>query len=94
MRNNQNAAIVLLLVSAAILTGVLVGMWQQTSEPALASTTTRDGDFAAATGAFSDQLDMLYLIDIRAQQLNLYVANINTNAIELRDTVDLARAFR
>jgi hypothetical protein len=94
MRNNQNTAIVLLLISASILTAVLIGVWAGSSEPAFAGTTTRDGDFAVATGAFSDQIDVLYMVDISAQQLNAYVVNVNTRAIELRDSVDLERAFR
>lgn len=94
MKNNENSAIMLLLISTAILTALLISIYSNTSQPAFADAATRAGDYTMATGAWDDQVDLLYVIDIGAQKLNAYVVNINTSAIEFRDSVDLTKVFR
>jgi predicted small secreted protein len=90
MNNPQNAAIVLLLVSAAILTGVLVSTFTGTGrDAAAAGSSVREGDYTMTTAAWRDDTDLLYILDIAARQINVYVYNRTTNAIELRDSASL-----
>lgn len=93
MKTNQNTAIIMMLISAAILSAVLVGTYTNTSQRAYADTGTRDGDYTMAAGMYASDRDLLYIIDIANQKLNVYVININTRAIEFGDSVDLRQIF-
>ena len=92
MKDGQNITIVLLAVTAVILAALLISDFIST--PAYADTPVKEGDYILGTGAASRSTDLIYIIDIANRQLNVYVANINTNAIDIVDTVDLERAFR
>jgi len=96
MQSNQNTVIVLLLISAAVLAGLLVGH-------AFADSPTLSPSFAVVrpssiytmcTGAWDAEVDILYVLDVNAQKLNAYVTNTRTEAIELFDSVSLPQAFR
>jgi len=88
MQNNANVVIVLLVISAAVLTAVLVGTAYADSS------STRAGDYAAATGSLDTERDLLYVIDIAAGRLNVYNVNRKSNTIDLGGSVDLARPSR
>ena len=94
MKRSENTAIVLLMTTAAILAAVIIGGFVNAPEQAFADASTRDGDYTIATGAYDNDTDLLYVIDMAAQKLNVYVVNTQTKAIELRDKVNLRQAFR
>ena len=92
MKQTQNTTIVLLVVVASILTGLLVATCH--TEPAWAHTSSaKGGDYIISVGQFNQETDFIYVLDIANNKLNIYYPNINTNALALGDTVDLARAF-
>ena len=94
MKDTQNIALVLLAISAAILTTLLVAGYLYT-EPAYGATTAvKDGDYMIAVGSYNQDTEFLYILDIAKNRLNLYYVNINTNAVTLRDSVELSRVFR
>jgi len=88
----QNITIVLLLVTASALTAMLLGSYLYT-EPAYGYSGMMGGDYIIASGAYNAETDFVYVIDIANSKLNVYFANINTNALALGDTVNLARFF-
>ena len=94
MNNPQNVTIVVLMISAAVLGGILVGSFTGTTQPAYAGTVSAAGDYVAVTGSYHQYLSLLYVVDVVANRLNVYVPNDKTSALELRDTVDLAQVFR
>lgn len=94
MNHTHNVTIVLLVVTAAILTSMLVGGYLYT-EPAYAgSCSAKDGDYIMVSGQYDQNTDFIYILDIANAKLNIYFPNINNNSIVLGDTVDLSRAFR
>ena len=64
-----------------------------TAAPAHADTPVRGGDYIMITGAYSDSVDLLYVIDVVAQKVNTYVFNPQTNELVLRDQFDLKPVF-
>ena len=94
MNNTQSVTIVLLLVTAAMLTGLLVATWVHTDTAYAGNGAIRAGDYVMVPGEYNQETEMIYIIDISNNKLNVYYPNINTNSLTLADTVDLARAFR
>ena len=94
MRETQNITICLLLVTAGILAAMLIGSYMTLDNAAYASATQKQGDYIVSTGSRSSSTELLFVIDIAANRLNVYLTNINTWSLELLDTADLARAFR
>ena len=96
MKNNGNATIVLLTLTAAIMTGMLISTWTGTQEPASAVTSMKDGAYVLCTGAWSDTLDVLYVIDIATGTLKAYAVDMSAGGpgtIRDLDTVPLSRLF-
>lgn len=93
MQKTQNITIVLLLMTAAILTSLLAASWLYT-EPAYAGSSASAGDYLMANGAYDGDTDFIYVLDIANAKLNLYYPNLNTNQLTLGTSVDLATAFR
>ncbi len=93
MKDTGNVTIGLLIATAVILTSMLVGTYFQTSQPVLAEGPARSGNYIMASGRWNVNVDITWVINIAARQLNIYYANHKTNAIELIDSVDLDQAF-
>ena len=92
MKNTQNVTIAVLTVTACILLAMVLGSFL--ADRATAGVPSiKQGDYIMGTGAYSNDRDLLYLIDIAARRLNVYWPNINTNSLELVDKVDLQQAF-
>jgi hypothetical protein len=92
MKNTQNVTIVLLVVTAAILTSLLVAGYVYT-QPAYAGTSqSKGGDYIMAAGAYNADSDFLYVLDIANNKLGVYYAN-NNNQLMMGDKVDLGKAF-
>ena len=94
MKDTQNIWIAVLFVTAGILTAMLVTAYVQTQQPAYADTPARGGEYIAVTGAWSSSRDLLYLVDLVANQMNVYTVDTNKNAIERIDWVDLKKVFQ
>ena len=92
MKNTQNMTIGLLLITAAVLTALLISSYV-TPQPTYAAPSVKEGDYIMGTGQWSPSTDLVYVLDIAAQRINVYTANINTNSVELVATTDLERAF-
>jgi hypothetical protein len=95
---SQNITIVLLLVTAALLTGILVSTFVGTSQPATASgNPVRGGDYIMCTAAFSGNIDNLWVIDAVAKKMTVYVFNPQSRPPEIDlikgGGVDLEREF-
>ena len=92
MKDPQNIAIVLLLVTAGLLTAALAGVLQ--TKPAYGDKAIKQGDYIMLTGAWSASTDLLYVVDIAERRLNVYFAGPQTdNSIQMIESVDLERAF-
>lgn len=95
MKNGQNLAIVLLVITAVVLTGILVGSYSFTSQSAYAATPVKGGDYIQLTAGISTSSDLLYIINTAVRRMNAYQLNPNSNkGLELIATVDLEQAFR
>jgi hypothetical protein len=94
MTDRQNTAIVLLLITAVILTGLLVATYWQTDQVAQAQSSSRRGNYIVVSGEYRQgSLDLIYVVNLATRSMNVYHGNDDTMAIELMDRVDLERAF-
>lgn len=94
MKNNQNITILLLTISAAILTVMLVVTMTETSQEAVAGASAKEGDYIMATGRISSAYDAVYVVDVVEERLIVYWVNPDNNRPEILDAADLDRAFR
>ncbi len=93
MKDTQNITIVLLIVTAAILAGVLVvSLNSRDADAACAS--VKGGDYIVVTGAFNKTKDLVYVIDIGTQRMNVYGTDLRKNSIELYDAIELNKLFK
>jgi len=92
MKDPKNLTISLLCVSAAILATILVLL--HTSTPVQADSPARGGDYIMITGAVSNSLDLLYVIDLATLRVNTYAFNASKDQMLLKDQTNLAAAFR
>ena len=60
-----------------------------TTSTALANPPDRGGDYLMLSGAYSDQLDLLYVIDRSQRKLNVYVLNLTDGELVLRGQANL-----
>ena len=93
MQKTQNITIIMLLMTAAILSSLLVAGWLYT-EPAYAGGVSRAGDYIMASGQYDADTDFIYVLDIANAKLNLYYPDINTNQLKIGVTTDVGAAFR
>ena len=90
MKDPKNITIAMLCVSAAILTTVLV----LARQPAMADTPAAAGDYIVVTGAYSEDIDLLYVIDRSQQTINAYVLDLTKGEMLLKSTANLKPAFQ
>jgi len=91
MKNTQNILIVMLLVTAAFLSALLVGQFVYTEKTAVAATHDREGDYIIVSGTFDQDKDVVYVLDIANAKVNLYYPDVNTNSLVLGTTLDLSK---
>ena len=91
MRNTQTLTIVLLLTTAVILGALLVGTY--TTRRAYADSSAKGGRYVMVCGKIANNRDCLYLINVPAQQLNVYAFDTRTRMVELAFPVDLRQLF-
>jgi len=90
MNDSKNVTIVMLLISAVILS-VLVLATQPTHA---GNSSARFGDYIMSAGARADSFDNLYVIDVLQKRLNVYSLDPNKRRMEILDTVDLTQYFQ
>ena len=93
MKDSKNILIAALVVSAVVLTGVLVGTFVGTGRTAQAGEFSRFWGMTGVTAEVAQGTSALYLIDVDQQRLNVYVVNQKTGAIDILETIDLAKVF-
>jgi hypothetical protein len=93
MQKTQNITIIMLLMTAAILSSLLIAGWLYT-EPAYASGVSRAGDYIMTSGQYDADTDFIYVLDMANAKLNVYYPDINTNQLKIGVTVDVGAAFR
>jgi len=93
MRHSQNTTLILLTITATLLTTLLVASLLHNEPAYAAAASSKSGDYILAAGSFNAESDFIYVLDIASDKLNIYFANVNTNAIVLGDSVDLTKAF-
>jgi len=94
MKDTQNITIVMLLVSAVLLTVMLVAAYNNTSQEAYAKSSVKQGDYIMVNGDWSSSVQLLYVVDIAANKLNVYFTSATGKDIKLIQTVDLDKAFK
>jgi hypothetical protein len=94
MTNAENMTITLLIVTAAVLTSLLVAGYVASAPAYGAVSGVKDGDYVMTVGTYDQDNDFVYVIDTASNRLNLYYVNINTNAVVFRDNIDLSKVFR
>ncbi len=93
MNDNKNMLIVLLLISAVLLSAMLF-VARQTEQTAQAgNTSARFGDYIMCPGAREDSSDNIYIIDVQLQRLAVYLLEPGTNDLIPVDIIDLQRYF-
>ena len=94
MKDAQNVTIVLLLISAAILTALLIGIHGNTSRQADAQMTVKQGRYIVSVGTWSSSMDLIYVVDIATRKLNAYAADRAQRRLTLLDSVDMEPVFK
>jgi len=91
MKDKQNITIILLLVTAAILATMLVVTLN--SPRAYAGSPVRGGDYIMVNGAFNENRDLVWVIDVMSKRMNVYELNLQRGAVDLIDGVELGKAL-
>ena len=94
MNDSKNITIVMLLLSAVVLSVLLLASIQTAAPVQAGNTSARFGDYVMAPGARAKSFDNLYVIDVLQKRLNVYSADPNRKRVEILDTVDLAQYFK
>ena len=83
MKNTQNTTIVLLMITAAILTAMLLpAIMNDEDSAAYGNASVRLGKYIMATGAYDLGIDLLYIVNIKTQKLCVYAPNSKTRMID------------
>jgi len=94
MKNGQNITIGLLVVSAAILTAMLIGMHVANTPQAQAQFTMKQGKYVVSVGTYSASYDLVYIMDLTTGQVNAYAADRVRKRIQIADQMEMAQVFR
>ena len=94
MKNSQNITIALLLVSAGILTALLIGMHVSNTPSAEAQVSVSKGQYIVSVGTYSSSQDLVYIMDITTGQVNAYAASRVRKRIQVADSVDVGQVFK
>jgi len=81
VNNTHNTTIVLLLITAGILTAMLLSAY--VGDPtAYGDASVRQAQYILATGAYDENTDLLYVVNIATQKLVVYAPNIAKRTID------------
>ncbi len=94
MKDTQSITIVLLLITAAVLTGMLICTYVQTNEPVYAAAMSRGGNYVVATGQLNQGLDVVYVVNLAVAKLNVYFVDRDGGyTLKLVETRNLENIF-
>ncbi len=94
MNNGKNITIAMLVLSAIVLSTLLV-IVAPTPKALAGNTSARFKDaYIMSPGGRADSFDNLYVIDVPRQKLNAYEVDPNRKNMNILDTVDLPRYFQ
>lgn len=94
MKDTQSITIVLLLITAAVLTSMLICTYVQTNEPVYATAMSRGGNYLVATGQLNQGLDVIYVVNLAVAKLNVYFVDRDGGyTLKLVETRDLENIF-
>lgn len=94
MNNGKNITIAMLVLSAIVLSTLLV-IVTPTPKALAGNTSARFEDtYIMSPGGRADSFDNLYVIDVPRQKLNAYEVDPNRKNMKILDTVDLPRYFQ
>ena len=91
MNDSKNVTIVMLLISAVVLTVLMLATMQTTEG---GNSSSRFGDYVMSPGARADSFDNLYVIDVLQKRLNVYSTDPNKRRLEILDSIDLTQYFQ
>ena len=92
-QKNQLFLVLLLTMTAGILTAVLLMTLTADVETARADTPVSGGNYIVNTGAISTRRDLLYIINRERQALHVYGLDLNDEDVKRVESVDLRGAF-
>jgi len=92
MKNTHSTIIVLLVITAAILGGMLVSVWQDRTAQAAYPSVSK-GDYVMGAMEWSTDLDFVYVIDTARGKMKLYTPNKNTKAMDASQDINLDQIF-
>jgi len=87
VKDTQNTTIILLLVTASILTAMLVASYTGNEPAAYADASVRQGKYIMATGGYDQNIDLLYVVNIETQKLGVYAPNKARRTLDLQGKV-------
>jgi len=87
VKNTQNTTIVLLLITASILTAMLVAPYIGTEPAAYGDSSVRQGKYIMATGGYDQNIDLLYVVNIETQKMAVYAPNQARRSLDLQGKV-------
>ena len=93
MKNAENISLVLLAVTAAVLTGLLVGAYLHNEPAYAAAPSVSGGDYVMSIGGYDQDNEFVWVINMASNQLILYGIDINARSIRTVGTADLSRPF-
>jgi len=73
---------VLLLITAAILTAMLMSGFVVTEPAAYGDSSVRQGKYIMATGGYDENIDLIYIVNIETQKLCVYAPNRGKRTID------------
>jgi len=91
MKDTQNITIVLLLVTAAILTAALIANYF--AQEARADVAVHRNNFILVAGEIGQDRDLVYVIDVRSKKLVAYDIDRDKRAVTVFERIDLGKAF-
>jgi len=98
MKDTKNLTIAILGITALVLLALLIGT--KIEQPAQAGTgySYKTSDWIMVTGQATRNTDLLYLINVGARKMKVYVPNKATGnqppKIDVHDTLDLNKVFQ
>jgi len=73
---------VLLLITAGILTAMLLSGFVGSEPAAYGDSSVRQGKYILATGGYDENIDLIYIINIETQKLAVYAPNLGKRTID------------
>jgi len=93
MKNSENILIGTLLITAAILAALFLGVVSDQPVSAESASRSPRGDYILTTGSIGPATDLLYVFDVPHQKMIVYGFDLNQGVYIMDDKVDLSKAF-